>query len=82
MEMACKTPKLTLPSVKDFGNFTAEYQFGFVLDGYQEYQQVTEETHNISIEVTVIKLSNIEEHDWLPYDSSSGEPLDLKVFVT
>ena len=78
-EMACKTPELNLPSVEKYGNFSAEYRFGFILDGVEEYKEISEEKHNISIVVEVVRLSTVEVHTWPPYDSSSGEPLELKV---
>ena len=79
VEMACATPKLHLPSVEEFGNYTAEYRFGFLLDGVEEFKEITEEKHNISIVVKVIRLSTVEVHTWPPYDPSKGEPLELKV---
>ena len=78
-EMACTTPELILPSVEEYGNFTAEYRFGFILDGVEEYREISKEKHNISIVVEVVHLSTVEVHNWPPYDSSSGEPLELKV---
>ncbi|ELT88453.1 hypothetical protein CAPTEDRAFT_188615, partial [Capitella teleta] len=78
--LACKTPALKLPSTEEFGNFSAEFVFGFEFDGYDEYSELREERHNISAaEFTVIKLPDVHEHHWPPYDSSANEPLTLQI---
>jgi hypothetical protein len=75
----CKTPKLHLPPKEDFGNFTANFTIGFIFDDYDEYKELDEERHNISLRMTFVELSSIEMHTWPKYDSSKGEALTLEV---
>ena len=67
--------------MEEFGNFSAVYRFGFILDGVEEYKEISQEEHNISIVVNVVRLPTIQQHSWPPYDSSSGRPLELKVLL-
>ncbi|ELU04248.1 hypothetical protein CAPTEDRAFT_186887 [Capitella teleta] len=53
-EMTCKTPKLQLPSSKEFGSFKAEYRFGFIFDGFEEPHDVEiNSTSEIIVEITI-----------------------------
>jgi hypothetical protein len=75
----CKTPKLHLPSEEDFGNFTANFTIGFIFDDYDEYEELDEERHNISVKMTFVELPSIDRHSWPAYDSSKGDALTLEV---
>ena len=77
--MLCKTPGLQLPPEVRYQNQTApEFQIGFTFDGFDEYRELSEEEHNISSDLTVVKLL-LEEHRWPPYEASSNVPLELMV---
>jgi hypothetical protein len=79
-ELSCKTPELRLPSKEDFGNFTAEFKVGFEFDAFDEYKELDEERHNISLKITVFELPPIERHFWPPCDPSKKEVLILEVY--
>ena len=78
-ELGCMTPELNLPPKEDFGNFTVEFKLGFEFDAFDEYKELDEERHNISVKITVFELPAIERHSWPPYKPSSKETLTLKV---
>ena len=81
VEMVCKTPRLSLPSIEQFGIFTVQFRFAFILDGFDKYANANEQANNISDGITVVKLSKIGEHQWPPYDPTTGGPLELQVIT-
>ncbi|ELU12579.1 hypothetical protein CAPTEDRAFT_201627 [Capitella teleta] len=82
-EMSCITPRLQLPSVDEFGSFKVGYRFGFIFDGL-EYDQgsskendVTRVTTSTTIEISIVELPWIKDHNWSPYDETKKESLEL-----
>ena len=70
-----------MPSVDEFGDFTARLRVGFIFDGYLEYRELDEDKHNISgdVTLTVTPLPPVKEHFWPPYDQYKNGTLNLEV---
>ena len=79
--MLCETPELQLPDEEEQAEQTMpDFRIGFIFDGFDEYEELSEEKHNIASDLTVVKLQ-LEEHTWPPYDASSNHPLELTVLL-
>ena len=56
---------------------TPKFQIGFMFGGFDEYRELSEERHNVSSDLTVVKLQ-FEENKWL-YSAYTNIPLELLV---